>query len=163
MIKVRGDKLSRRDRRFLKRAAQYTMDYLLPVNSKIKINFVIGPRAADESEDFNAVCTYIRKAEFEIWINQNKINKRAKTLLGKFGKILSYVVHELVHVKQYASSELVHVGDKYRYRGRLYNQPKDGDEDAYFESPEEIEAYGRELHLVKRFVKHWKKVKDEQF
>ena len=162
MIRVRGVNLTRRDRRFLKLAAQYTMNYLLPNNDRIQVSIVIGPKTG-EHDDCNGVCSYISKTKYEIWINTNKINKRAKTLLGKFSKILSYLVHELTHVKQYASGELTYIGnDKYRYKGKIYNEPADGDDDAYFESPDEIEAYGREEHLVRRFNKHWKKVRDER-
>lgn len=159
MIHIHGERLTRLDRRFLKLASIFTMDYLLPTHKNIVIRINVGPTNKNENEDDNASCLCINKKCFAIWINQTTVNSRAKTRIGKYKKLLSHVFHELVHVKQYATSELVDFESKYRYRGKVYLQPVD--EDSYYESPFEIEAYGREIHLVTRFKKHWKKLVKE--
>ena len=80
---------------------------------------------------------------FTIGLKNQDINEMIKTL-----------AHEMVHVKQHAKNELetgiavaargglmVHS----RWMGQIW-KPK-GKEDAYFDSPWEIEAYGREVGL----------------
>lgn len=69
-----------------------------------------------------------------------------------FKKILISLAHEMVHVKQWAKGEL-----KFHERGNLVTFQKeryDGDE--YWESPWEIEAYGREPGLWQKFKPTYK-------
>jgi hypothetical protein len=160
MIHVYGPKISPVDKRFLKLAAIYTMDYLLPEKGNLVIKVRIGPKT---DQDCNGECTYVRRNSFNIWINETIVNRRAKTQLGTYKKLLAYLAHELVHVKQYATGELTYIGStKYRYRGKIYKIPDENDEDGYYECPDEIEAYGKENHLVTRFVKHWKMLKRDE-
>lgn len=89
--------------------------------------------------------------EFKILIDPNESYK----------KILEVLAHEFVHIKQYAKGELrdyVYHPDMSKYRGEYYDAP-DTDDDAYWDSPWEIEAYGREQGLRVRFMKHIKKKK----
>jgi hypothetical protein len=67
--------------------------------------------------------------------------------------------HEMVHVKQHAKNEL-QTGHAVAARGgiKIYSKwmgeiwkPK-GKEDAYFDAPWEIEAYGREVGLYAKWV-----------
>ena len=70
--------------------------------------------------------------------------------------------HEMVHVKQHAKNELsgghmipTRGGLKMlsKWKGELW-RPR-GKEDAYYDSPWEIEAYGREVGLYQRYFQ-WK-------
>lgn len=74
---------------------------------------------------------------------------------------LKTLAHEMVHVKQYAKRELVSgimVAAKggfkitCKWMGDVW-KPK-SKEDDYYDSPWEIEAYGREVGLYKRWVQH---------
>lgn len=71
------------------------------------------------------------------------------------------LAHEMVHVKQYAKRELVSglmVAAKdglkitCKWMGKIWMSK--GKEDDYYDSPWEIEAYGREVGLYKRWVEY---------
>jgi hypothetical protein len=75
------------------------------------------------------------------------------------------LAHEMVHVKQYAKNEL---GKQLRvsrgglkittqWQGNDWNPKRK--EDAYFDAPWEIEAYGREVGLYAKWVQYKKEVK----
>ena len=95
-----------------------------------------------------------RSRWFTIELRDQKIEEMVKTL-----------AHEMVHVKQHAKNEL---GEKNMilhkdgfeietmWCGNIW-RPKKG-EDAYYDSPWEIEAYGREVGLAYRFMKHWEAI-----
>jgi hypothetical protein len=73
-------------------------------------------------------------------------------------EMIKVLGHEMVHVKQHAKNELA-TGHAVAARGglKIYSKwmgeiwkPK-GKEDAYFDSPWEIEAYGREVGLYHKW------------
>lgn len=86
---------------------------------------------------------------FTIRLRKQKLDEMIKTL-----------GHEMVHVKQYAKNELskqmrmtrrgLGIGSK--WHGEWWD-PK-GKEDDYWDSPWEIEAYGREVGLHHKWVAH---------
>ena len=87
---------------------------------------------------------------FTIGLKSVDINEMIKTL-----------GHEMVHVKQHAKNEL-QTGHAVAARGglKIYSKwmgeiwkPK-GKEDAYFDAPWEIEAYGREVGLFAKWVQY---------
>lgn len=74
--------------------------------------------------------------------------------------IIKTLAHEMVHVKQYAKNEL---GKEFalarggkglkiatRWHGEFWNPKRK--EDAYFDAPWEIEAYGKEVGLYHRWI-----------
>jgi hypothetical protein len=78
--------------------------------------------------------------------------------------IFQTLAHEMVHVKQYAKRELVTGILSVNRNGNLviYSEwqgkpwkPR-AKEDPYFDSPYEIEAYGREVSMRDRFNDYWK-------
>lgn len=84
---------------------------------------------------------------------------------AKNDELIQTLAHEMVHVKQHAKNELVKdygiARGGYRlesvWMGKVW-RPKSG-EDCYFDSPWEIEAYGREVGLMNRWIKHKEKTK----
>jgi len=79
--------------------------------------------------------------------------------LQDIDEMIKVLGHEMVHVKQHAKNELA-TGHAVAARGglKIYSKwmgqiwkPK-GKEDAYFDSPWEIEAYGREVGLNHKWV-----------
>ena len=87
------------------------------------------------------------------WFTINLRNKRGDD------DIIKTLAHEMVHVKQYAKNELgksmtVSRNGTFalatRWNGELWKPKKK--EDGYFDSPWEIEAYGREIGLYSRWV-----------
>jgi len=79
--------------------------------------------------------------------------------------LIQTLAHEMVHVKQHAKNELVKDYGTARggyklesvWLGKVW-RPKQG-EDSYFDSPWEVEAYGREVGLMNRWIKHQSKSK----
>jgi len=68
--------------------------------------------------------------------------------------------HELVHVKQYLNNELFdYKSGDVRYKGLFFDASHYTEEEKYFDSPWEIEAYGREWGLYKIFCN---KLKEER-
>lgn len=62
---------------------------------------------------------------------------------------LMALAHEMVHVKQYATHELIYLHNgKYRWQKKVLKI----DDLDYWDSPWEIEAYGREKGLYARFL-----------
>lgn len=74
--------------------------------------------------------------------------------------IFKTLAHEMVHVKQYAKGELgkdmVVTKGGFKVLTNWMGDPwkPKSKEDGYFDSPWEIEAYGREVGLYKRWVEH---------
>lgn len=77
---------------------------------------------------------------------------------GELDPILQTLAHEMVHLKQYAKNEITndYIATKgggpedYLWKGKVVNFSKY--EDKYFDSPWEIEAYGREISLYRRWI-----------
>lgn len=76
-----------------------------------------------------------------------------------FGDMIKTLAHEMVHVKQHAKNELK-IGIVVVSRGKLKMTSKwhgkiwkpKRNEDHYFDSPWEIESYGREVGLLHKWV-----------
>ena len=103
-----------------------------------------------KSKDRGACFTncYLNKTpvEFDIELNPHED-----------ASILQTLAHEMVHVKQFATGELRLLNNKNR-ANRWNDEPwkKEKDEmDAYYDSPWEIEAFGREEGLYLRFVNQY--------
>jgi len=76
-------------------------------------------------------------------------------------EMLKTLAHEMVHVKQHAKNELqsgIMIASRgglkmtSKWMGEIW-KPK-GKEDAYYDSPWEIEAYGREVGLFAKWVQY---------
>ena len=82
----------------------------------------------------------VRPKEFEMSIN-NTFGRR---------KQLISMAHEMVHIKQYATRELV---DNFHLKRQIVwrKTPYNFDDLDYYESPWEIDAYGRELGLYEKY------------
>jgi hypothetical protein len=88
-----------------------------------------------------------------------KFEIRADAYLG-IEDLLRTIAHELVHVKQYMLGEMYEdlFGAITVFNGKSYSN-SNSDDDNYWDSPWEIEAYGREEGLYRRFIIE-KKLKD---
>ena len=62
-------------------------------------------------------------------------------------ELIETICHEMIHVKQYATGELVEKGEQILYRNRLYDHDSTDDS-----SPWEKEAYEKELYYVDAFM-----------
>ncbi len=67
-------------------------------------------------------------------------------------KLLEVLAHEMVHVKQYARKEMDYTchAEKKRWLGKIF----DISGVDYWDYPWEIEAFGKEIGMVSRFIKN---------
>jgi hypothetical protein len=121
-----------------------------------------------EAEEFSDICAYMvsegvkyKKPTYSVFIKRSSINNRAKDDLVRLKVVMKYLAHELVHVKQYATGEMVDIweGDEYigtRFKGEMYLPEHKYvglvGKWAYWDSPYEVEAYGRMEGLYLMYV-----------
>jgi hypothetical protein len=93
------------------------------------------------------------KRKFSIVVDAARMNVKSKKPLVRLKRVMFDLAHELVHVKQYLNNELFDYADgKARFRGKIYSAGHSPENDElYYNSPWEIEAYGREQGLYKMF------------
>ena len=111
----------------------------------------------DDLKAYNAWCYYEGivndRKMFKVILNMKQVNPKAKKLVVRMKKLLIDLAHELVHVKQYLNNEMFdYVSGGVRYKGSFFDHSYQISEETYYESPWEIEAYGREWGLYKMFT-----------
>lgn len=62
------------------------------------------------------------------------------------------LAHEMVHVKQYVTGELVDHGTHCSWKGKAYKE-YEADSEEYFFSPWEVEAYGMQVGLYRLYCR----------
>jgi hypothetical protein len=127
---------------------------------------VLGPRMA---EGVTLDIDVVKKLDVEGECVNEDETKRSRwfTITLKdapFNKLLETLAHELVHVKQYVRNELgikslvLTKGGRMKFTTKWMGEvwvPK-GNEDDYFDTPWEIEAFGREQGLANRYINYRK-------
>lgn len=107
-----------------------------------------------KGECVNEDCTK-RSRYFTIRLQNENINEMVKTL-----------AHEMVHVKQYVRNELgdkiiTMKGDNVAVIATMWKGEKwlpGPREHAYYDAPWEVEAFGKEVGLARRFADYWEKI-----
>ena len=173
MIRITSDYLRKSDIALLKRYCNFVMLRMLRpgVLRKANINIrILKDEDLDHKDDtldlkeYGAWVTYDGvfegKKRFNMVLNARRINRRAKKPIPRLKALMMDSAHELVHVKQYLANELFdYVDGKARYKGELFPLGHSDNEEAYYDSPWEIEAYGREYGMYQLFKK---KLQQEQ-
>lgn len=125
--------------------------------SKRKLNNVtLIFRLAEMKGDQGSCVNTSRPKTYEITIH-SKLDRKSK---------FKTLAHEVVHLKQWLTGEMkdhIKRGDiiKTYWKGKLWKNS--GDElDDYYDSPWEIEAYGKEEGLYARWMEHVKKRRKEE-
>lgn len=116
----------------------------------------------DDLKKWNAWCVREDapndKKKFTIILNASQINKRAKSKLKKLKLLLVDLGHELVHVKQYLNNETFdYVSGDVRYKGERFESTYINNVELYYDSPWEVDAYGREWGLYMMFCSKYKR------
>jgi len=110
------------------------------------------------SEDANRY----RPRDFKVIVDHHRAEiddyNRTRTDTEWGHTILRTLAHELVHVKQYVMGEL-----SYRTHGMVWKKVTYAPDNIfeYFETPFEIEAYGREKGLLVAFLARWSEIEKE--
>jgi hypothetical protein len=172
MISVTSNYLERIEFSMIKKYARFVLNKLVRkgLQNKSRINIkVLGFDEIKEAADlldlktYKAWCTYDGpdedgKKKFTVVLDAKRINTRAKKPQIRLKNILIDLGHELIHVKQYLNNEIFDYrnGDV-RYKGLIFDASHYMDEEKYFDSPWEVEAYGREWGLYVLFCSNLKK------
>jgi hypothetical protein len=103
-----------------------------------------------------------RPRDFKVLLNHHDMEKddygRERTDTEWAHEILKTLAHELVHVKQYVMGELTWRDRGLLWKGHLYTPEHLGE---YFDTPYEIEAFGRERGLLVTFLAAWSEIEKE--
>jgi hypothetical protein len=177
MIRITSDYLKKGDIAILRRFCYFTLHKLLTPavvkKSSISIKILKNEDLAHgedvlDLKDYGAWVVYDGvfdgKKKFSMVLNARRLNRNAKKPMYRLRKIMHDAAHELVHIKQYLNNELFDYADgKARFKGEIFPLGKsDDDDDVYFNSPWEIEAYGREVGMYKMFLKKYKQEQKEK-
>lgn len=177
MLNVKCSYIDAVDRTFLKKFAKYVCDKLELTEEEVKkfrINLHIVKLAdLDDAEDrkrYRVARAWVfdrgiknKRRTFDITMKVSRI-RRANKLQFKYKELMLDLAHELTHVKQYIRKEMYDYvdGSGTRFRGEYYARPirfsnlHETSHDAYYNAPWEIEAFGREWGMWKRFHLHLK-------
>lgn len=166
MISVTTEYLKGKDVALIKKYSRYVLNKFVRRSTLNNCNInlkIISPddiHDAIDSKDlrrYRAWCTYDKvvdgKKYFTVILNIKQISKRSKTPVIRLKNLLIDLGHELVHVKQYLNNEIFdYKSGDVRYKGSYFDSSYQVNEESYYDSPWEVEAYGRELGLYKMFV-----------
>lgn len=145
---VYNNRVSLKIRKILTEAAVFYADKLgitKELQNKLTIN--VSVKKVEDRGATYATC-YINKTPVEFDIELNPSEEIS---------ILQTLAHEMVHVKQFATGELrllTRKGMPARWNNVPWNNNKD-EVDYYYDSPWEIEAFGREKGLYIRFMSQY--------
>lgn len=160
MIQIRTQHLTQPEINLLRRFGGFVLSRFISSAQikKLKIKILIAyPFELEDPEDgkdlkqIKAWVSQTKKETFEIVINAQEMNKKAKKIRIRLKNIFMDLAHELVHVKQYLNGEMKDYSDgSVRFMGKKYSS-FEMDDQLYFDFPGEIEAYGREVGLYEMF------------
>ena len=171
MISVISNHLKAKDLAMVRKYARFVLDRFVRtgLQRKSKINIkILGAEeikdAADllDLKEYKAWCTYDGIDEtgckrFTVIIDHKRLNKNGKKPITRLKNLLIDLGHELVHVKQYINGEMFdYKNGDVRHKGIIFASTYMEDEEVYYDSPWEIEAYGREYGLYKMFCSQLK-------
>jgi len=161
------------DRVLLRRYANWVLHKFvrqsLLRNASITIKVITAEELTDRSDysDFKDAKAWMvyeglgadGKKKFTVIMNAARQGKKSIIPWIRIKMLMLNVGHEMIHIKQYLNNELFdYVDGKARFKGQVFHSGHSDDLEKYFDSPWEIEAYGREYGLYKVFTK---KLKEE--
>ena len=168
MLVITGNHFKTGDRSLIRKYANYVLNRFVRKGILKKSRITIKVLSEEEVDDedltdfkqYRAWCTYdgndnaVKK--FTVTLNLRQM-RNSKNIRTRMGRLFIDLGHELVHVKQYLNGEMRDYADgSYKFLGKRYNPiPNETFSEEYFDSPSEIEAYGREQGLLTMF---WHKV-----
>ena len=135
MIKISIEGGTAKQRDLGEDALRHFVKVLMPRKRSLNIDLQIKNLIKD---DVAGLCEYVGTNEFLIESHHR----------GTLYDYISYLAHESVHVKQYATGELKTKGFKEFWKG------EDHTDTSYRKQPWEVEAWGRQHDLAKDYIKN---------
>ena len=164
-IKVHARNIDTKLRLALFAMTEFALARLIP-SRRLRNNLSINIHLKHHSEGGEAMMSENtnpkRPREFEVIVDHHRAEidnyNRTRTDTEWGHEILKTLAHELAHVKQYVMGELT-----YRTHGMVWKKVTYSPDNIidYFETPFEIEAYGREKGLLVAFLVSWSEIEEE--
>jgi hypothetical protein len=173
MLNVIGLEL-RDDVRLVKKYAYFCLSKFVPNavlnKAQINIKFIHHTDLADKAEqkelrECGAWLVYDGivndRKKFSVTIDTALIKEDAKKQITRYKTILKDLGHEMIHVKQYLLNEMFDYSDgrTVRFMGGIHTFDDAKLDWSYWDSPWEVEAYGRMEGLYHMFLKKMKEDK----
>ena len=173
MILVNTEYLSKKEIAFLKKYTRFVLNKFVrkSVQAHARINIKVVSAEdmhnnidIDDLKRYRAWCTYDQVSEgkkyFSVILNAAQVKQNSNKPEVRLKKMLIDLGHELVHIKQYLNNEIFdYKSGDIRYKGSYFDSSYSENEELYYDSPWEIEAYGREQGLYMMFCS---KLKEER-
>ena len=164
-IKLHARNIDTRLRLAVYAMTEFALSRLIP-SKRLRNNLSINVHLKHHSEGGEAMMSENtnprRPREFDVIVDHHRAEidnyDRTRTDTEWGHEILKTLAHELVHVKQYVMNELSWRERGLLWKGRLYTPEHLGE---YFETPYEIEAFGRERGLLVCFLARWTEIEKE--
>jgi len=164
-IKIHARNIDTKLRLALFAMTEFALARLIP-SRRLRNNLSINIHLKHHSEGGEAMMSETtnpkRPREFKVIVDHHRAEidnyNRTRTDTEWGHEILKTLAHELVHVKQYVMGELT-----YRTHGMVWKKVTYSPDNIidYFETPFEIEAYGREKGLLVAFLARWSEIEEE--
>ena len=164
-IKVHARNIDTRLRLAVYAMTEFALSRLIP-SKRLRNNLSISVHLKHHDEGGEALLSEganrYRPREFDVIVDHHRAEidnyDRTRTDTEWGHEILKTLAHELVHVKQYVMGELTA-----RSHGMVWKKVAYAPENIfeYFETPFEIEAYGREKGLLVAFLARWTEIEKE--
>jgi len=140
MISVTSNYLRQKDLAMIRKYSRFVLNKLVRagVQRKSKITIkILGEQEIKDAADL------LDLKKYKAWCTYDGVDENG---IKKFTVVLD--------VKQYLNNEIFDYKDGgVRYKGVIFDDSYYKDEESYYDSPWEIEAYGREYGLYKMFCK----------
>lgn len=156
MFRFSGEKLLDSEMMHLREVAKFTMNKFVPpsVQKKMYVNIHLTKtyeKGWAGHTEYMGNEDGIRK--FNVVVVADKIDHRATKCLNKrLREPIKTLIHELIHVKQYANNQMFdYIDGCTKFEGKIYKNSKMGYYE-YWDTPWEIEAYGRTEGVYEQFV-----------
>ena len=164
-IKIHARNIDTKLRVALYAMTEFALARLIPsrrLRNNLSINIHLKHHAHGGEAMMSETANPKRPREFKVIVDPHQaeidIYNRTRTDTEWGHEILKTLAHELVHVKQYVMGEL-----SYHTHGMVWKKVTYAPDNIfeYFETPFEIEAYGREKGLLVAFLARWAEIEEE--
>ena len=164
-IKVYSRNIDKRLKTAIFAMTEFAMANLIPskkLRNNISINIHLRKHSNAGEAKLAKCANRYRPRDFQVLLNHHYMERddydRERTDTEWGHEILKTLAHELVHVKQYVAGDLTWRDRGLVWKGVLYTPEHLGE---YFETPYEIEAFGRERGLLVCFLARWSEIEKE--
>ena len=165
IIKLHARRIDTKMRTAIYAMTEFAMSTLIP-STRLRNNLTINIHLKHHAEGGEAMLSEFtnprKPREFKIIVDQYQSEiddyDRIRTDNEWAHDILKTLAHELVHIKQYVMGELKSSNNGMVWKKTVYT-PANLLE--YFQTPYEIEAYGREKGLLLGFLARWEEIEKE--